>query len=207
MSIFPKNESEILDLAEAMVAGYAAHSGDFPSISAETLTELQETLNSYKTCKDQYADAKSQMRLKTIGKAEDLAYLMDFMKGCLKKSEGDCTALPEKLYEIGWGPRATPQPTQPPYTPANLRSVAEGPGDIWLEWEVIARAPLNNWVIERRDEPSPGAEFGPWKVVGTSIETSVHLLEQPRGVQLEYRVRGVNTAGEGQPSTVLAAVL
>jgi hypothetical protein len=131
------------------------------------------------------------------------------MKGYLKKSEADCAALPEKLYEIGWGPRATPQPVpvEPPYTPGNLRSVAEGPGDIWLEWEMLARSPINNWVVERRDQLSPGTEFGAWKVVGTSIETSVHLLEQPRGIQLEYGVRGVNTAGEGEPSPTLAAVL
>ena len=130
------------------------------------------------------------------------------MKNDLKKSEVDTASDPTKLAEIGWAPRSQPVPVDPPGQPVNFHPTAEGPGDVWLEWESPATGGLvRNYIIECRERAAGGTEFGDWSVVGTSLNTDTHLLEQPRGIQLEYRVKSANVSGESMPSNTAAVVL
>ena len=210
MAEFPRTENDVIALCEAMVAGYTAHPADFPSVDADALTLLSNTLTGYKGLRDDYGDAKSQIRLKTITKEDELDMLVQTMRSYLKRAEADCAEVPEKLLEIGWGPRATPQPVPatPPYQPDLLHITAEGPGDIWFEWDWGgAKSVVNNWIVERRQQLTPEGPFGPWTIAGSSVNLSIHLTDQPRGIQLEYRVKGVNTAGESAPSNTVASVL
>jgi len=207
MSTFPQSEAQIVDLCQQMIAGYTDHPGDFPSVTPEMLTELQGALASYNGGKNNQDSAQAQAKIATASKASILTGLVETMKNDLKLSEIDCTSTPEKLNEIGWGKRATPQPTEPPVMPGLLRATAEGPGDIWLSWDKGNNKGSVNWVIERRQQPAGGGDFGIWEVVGSSYNTEIHLLHQPRGIQMEYRVHGVNSAGEGAPSNNLPAVL
>ena len=46
-----------------------------------------------------------------------------------------------------------------------------------------------------------------WEDVATSTATEIELDHQERGVEYEYRVLGINKAGEGRPSSVVRAVL
>ncbi len=58
------------------------------------------------------------------------------------------------------------------------------------------------YTIQRRKR-----DGGEWEDVGTSVETKELLSDQPRGVELEYRVVAVNKAGAGRPSGTVTAVL
>ncbi len=89
MPKFPKREADILALANAMLAGYAAHPADFPSHTGTPLLKIRHY---------QY--------LATKQKDEKLAALVKVMKAELKKSEADVGADSEKLEYIGWGPKA-----------------------------------------------------------------------------------------------------
>ena len=51
------------------------------------------------------------------------------------------------------------------------------------------------------------AADGRWEGAGTIVGLRTRLENQPRGLQLEYRVVGVNAAGEGAPSGVVSVVL
>ena len=130
------------------------------------------------------------------------------MKNDLKVSEVDTVDDPAKLAEIGWGPRQQPQPIEAPGQPTNLHPTAEGPGDIWLEWDKPATGGIvRNYVIERRQQPQGGGNFGLWEVVGTSLNNQINMQEQPRGIQMEYRVKAVNITDESTPSNTSAVVL
>ena len=59
----------------------------------------------------------------------------------------------------------------------------------------------------RREEPVSGGAFSKWQQVGASLSTEAHLISQPRGQQLEYRLIAVNKAGESTPSNTVAVVL
>jgi hypothetical protein len=205
MPTFPRTEAGIVTLAENMVTGLNIHAADFPSVNGATLAEL---LDNFKSLRGLQEEAKSQSQIATVTKDEELAALVELIKNDLKLAEVDTAADPEKLTEIGWGPRQQPQPVALPGQPENFVPAAEGPGDIWLKWDSPGEGGIiRNYIIERREEPSGGGTFGEWAVIGTSLNNEVHLLEQPRGIQMEYRVKAANVSGEGMPSNIAAVVL
>jgi hypothetical protein len=206
MPKFPKTEAEVVALAETMVAGYTAHAADFPSV---TVAELSTALTNYKNQRQTQENAKGQAQIATVTKDEKLDTLEELMKNDLKLSEVDVTSDPEKLYEIGWGPKAEPQPIAAPGSPTDLHPIAEGQGTIWLEWEkppTDASRPVRNYIIERRQQ-AEGGEFGPWSLVQTTYDCDINLTEQPVNVRVEYRVKAANAAGESMPSNSVSVVL
>ena len=111
---FPSKENDIVALAATMVSGYTEHAADFPSVD---VAELQTVFNDYQTDRQSQSDAKSQALIATETKSQQLDSLTDLMKNDLKVSEVDVADEPEKLSQIGWGPKAPPQPTVAPGQP------------------------------------------------------------------------------------------
>jgi len=207
MPIFPRNESDIVALANAMIAGYGAHALDFPSADVPGLTAAT---SAYNVVKNAQTDALGIAQVATEDKNVDLGLMEDKMRDELKKSEVDVGIDSEKLEYIGWGPRTLPSPSDPPGQPRNLDPVIQGPGTLFLDWKPPARGTggtVRTYVIERREEPAGGGEFGDWAQVGIALETEATLTNQPRGQQLEYRVKAVNVGGESVPSNTAPVVL
>ena len=207
MATFPRTEPDIVALANAMVAGYTAHALDFPSADALGLTTV---LGDYSTAKAAQTDALAAAQVATETKDLKLDILEDKMRTELKKSEVDVGGDSEKLEYIGWGPKAPPSPADPPGQPRVLEAVAQGPGPLELDWKGPARGtggPVRTYVIERREQPAGGGEFGPWAQVAIALDSEILLADQPRGQQLEYRVKAVNTGGASIPSNTAAVVL
>ena len=209
MPTFPTKEAEVVALVEAMIAGYTAHPADFPSIDPLTdLVALQAALTGYQADRQGQIDARAQAQLATVTKGTKLDDLEELMKNDLKLSEVDVADDPTKLAQIGWGPRQDPQPVEAPGQPTNLHPVAEGQGMLWLAWDSSdTGGPLRNYIIERREQPVGGGEFGVWDIVGTALNNEINLLDQLRGVQMEYRVKAANVGGESFPSNTAAVVL
>ena len=211
MAQFPKAEADIVALANAMIAGYTAHPGDFPSTDPLTdLVALQTALGDYNTAKTAQTDASAAAQVATESKDLKLDDLEAKMRDELKKSEVDVGSDSEKLEYIGWGPKAPPTPADPPGQPRNLDPAVQGAGSLYLDWKQPARGsggPVRTYVIERREQPAGGGEFGDWSQVGIALETETTLTDQPRGPQLEYRIKAVNAGGESIPSNTAAVVL
>ena len=211
MAQFPNAEADIVALANAMIAGYTAHPADFPSMDPLTdLVALQAALSGYQTAKIAQTDALAAAQVATESKDLKLDDLEDLMRDELKKSEVDVGSDSEKLEYIGWGPKAPPTPAVTPGQPRNLDPVIQGPGTLFLDWKPPARGSggtVRTYVIERREQPAGGGEFGSWAQVGIALETETTLIDQPRGPQLEYRVKAVNAGGESTPSNTAAVVL
>ena len=205
MPKFPKREADIAALANAMIAGYAGHAADFPSSNRITLMFGRLLyLNARKAQTESLAEAQ----VATDEKDAKLAALVEKMKAKLKKSEVDVGDDSEKLEYIGWGPKGPPSPADPPGQPRNLDAVMQGAGTILLDWKAPARGSGGNvrtYVIERRDQPEGGGEFGEWRQAAIALESETTLMTQPRGPQLEYRVKAVNTGGDS-PSNTAAVV-
>lgn len=207
MPVFPKKEAEIVALAQTMLAGLTAHPADFPSITA---AELQSILSIFTASRDIQENARAAAQLATVNKEETLTDLVSFMKNNLKLAEVDTAANPTKLTEIGWGPKAQPKDKAAPASPSNLMSYYEGPGSLTLEWVKPihdANRPVANYIIQRRQQVSTGGEFSDWLLIDMGYATELLLSNQPRGVQLEYRVIASNAAGESMPSNVAPVVL
>jgi hypothetical protein len=190
-----------------MEAGYIAHLADFPS-NEWSLLKIKRL--QYNTASNAQTEALAAAQVATETKDLKLADLEDTMRDELKKSEVDVGSDSEKLEYIGWGPKASPSPADPPGQPRNLDAAVQGAGTILLDWKAPARGSggsVRTYVIERRDQPEGGGEFGEWAQAGIALETEATLMNQPRGVQLEYRVKAINTGGQSPPSNTFAAVL
>ena len=181
-----------------------AHGADFPSVE---VADLSTVLANYKSQRNTQENARSQAQIATVTKDEKLEGLVDLMKNDLKMSEVDVAADPEKLTEIGWGPRQDPQSIIAPNSPTELHPIAEGQGTIALVWEKPeGGGPVRNYIIERRQQ-AQGGEFGAWSLCNTTYNTDINLTDQPDNVRLEYRVKAANAAGESMPSNTISVVL
>ena len=121
MPTFPTRESEVVVLAETMIAGYTAHPADFPSIDASAVSNLSSTLSNYQTDRNGQEDARAQAKIATVAKTGTLDTLTELMKNDLKLSEVDVADDPTKLTQIGWGPRQAPQPGGRITAPASIK--------------------------------------------------------------------------------------
>lgn len=207
MAEFPKAEADVAALGGSMTAGYTAHPLDFPS---SDVAGLIVAMSGYTGAKNAQIDALAAAQVATEAKNVALDALEAFMRTELKTSEVDTVADPAKLEYIGWGPKAPPSPTDPPGQPRNLDPVIQGPGTLYLDWKSAARGSggtVRTYLIERREQPAGGGEFGDWAQVSIALESETTLLNQPRGPQMEYRVKGVNVGGESIPSNTVAVVL
>jgi len=208
MPRFPKNESEVTTLAESMIAGYTDHAADFPSMTTSAVNDLSAVLDTYRTERQAQTNARAQAKMATETKTTKLDTLVEKMRNDLKLSEVDVADDPAKLGLIGWGPRQNPQPIEAPSQPNNLYPVFEGQGILGLAWDSsVSGGMVRNYVVERREQPAGGGEFGNWAIVGSSINNELNLTNQPRSVQMEYRVKAVNTGGDSTPSNTAAVVL
>ena len=207
MPTFPRKEADVATLASTMLTGYLAHVADFPSADTAGLLAAQ---NAYSTAKSAQTDAMVAAQVATEAKDVALEALEDVMKTELKKSEVDVGDDSDLLEYIGWGPKAPPTPSSPPGQPRSLEAVTQGAGTLVLDWKAPAAGTggtVRTYVVERRDQPAGGGEFGPWQQAGIAIESEISLTDQPRGQQLEYRVKAVNVGGESIPANTVAVVL
>ena len=114
----------------------------------------------------------------------------------------------EKLGLIGWGSKKPSEPVELPGMPLELVPVLQDEGSVVLQWKAPGRdmgGSVRSFIIERRSMTD--ATFGPWQQIGVSFETETSLMNQPRGVQLEYRIKSSNTTGESSPGNTIAVVL
>ena len=204
MPKFPTKESDIIGLADLMYAGYMVHHADFPSVSWPLLNSRRIL---YRNALKAQTDAMALAQQATETKNQSLDALKEIMLNCLKSSEVDVADDPNKLTEIGWGPKTAPQPTEPPGEPKNLIVTKEGRTSLQLKWDrPQPEGFIRNYIIERR-QPAGGGSFGNWTVIGTALDTQTNLAGQRRGICLEYRVRAANNAGTGPFSNTVSVVL
>lgn len=205
MPTFPRKENEVLSLVNNMISGYIEHPADFPSCD---VVDLNVKRDNYVLALNAQADAAAVAKIATEAKNTALGVLEKAALTELKKSEADTMNHPERLDYIGWGPRHTPQPTDPPGQTRDLALTFQGQGVITMDWKAPAAGeggPVRSFVVERRQKA--GEEFTAWSQVGVAVEKESTLADQPRGTQLEFRVKAINTNGLGMESNTVACVL
>ena len=201
MARFPRTEPKIAELASLLAERLESASDDFPRPPVAA-GELQAQLDAFNEADfavtAAYAEAYERSRLKD----QALAKLMESMKADLRYAEYTARKAPEKLTQIGWGQRRERRRLEHPGEVRNHRIAGEGDTWIALAWKAPADGgAAGAYAIERH------AEGGSWEAVATVMHTKHRLVDQPRGVELSYRVVAMNKVGTGTPSATVTAVL
>ena len=220
MPTYPRTQSEVAALVEAMIAGFIEHPGDFPSID---LAALQTASDEYHAAADALTEAHTAVALAAKVKAAKLEQLNAIAKTQLKQSQIDTAASPHKLGFIGWGPKAELQAMQAPHQPGGLRILSqdvsighdidgenETKGILHLRWKKSAfkRARfVRFYSVERRASGSESTENQPWSDIASSLTNEIVLKSEPTGTRFEYRIKAVNKGGQSLPSNTVAVVL
>jgi hypothetical protein len=193
---FPKKQSTIARLAYMMLKGYFQHFHDFPNINK---MGLLIKFKLYQNAVNMQTDAVSAFRIASENKNEKLRNLIAVMKNCIKKATVDTAASPEKLKLIGWGTKSASQPVRIPEQPTNLIAIHKQDGIVDLNWKKSANGgTVGNYVIERRGLDAN--QSNKWTFIAISYDCRINLTNQPKGIQLEYRVRASNPIGQSAPS-------
>lgn len=200
---FPTTEPDIMALSQKMLDGYFWYPADFPKVNRMNLLVQN----------GQYNAARKNLKLKQadfriVSKAarKSLQELIQVMKNCLQKSEVDAASNPEKLKQIGWGVRTTPQAAQLPGQPLNLQIIAKDDHIVKLKWDrPDDTQSVRNYIIERRQQDKTG--MSNWMIYRIAYETQATLRSQPMGICLEYRIRAANNAGTGPFSNTVSVIL
>jgi hypothetical protein len=198
---FPKTEPKIAQLAQRIADGLAHAAQQFPRPPVPPAA-LQEQLHDYEAKNAELVKARAEAKIRRVDKDKALKTLKDSMRVNLRYAELTARKHPEQLIQLGWRARRRRTPLKPPGEVRNIK--IRGEGDTWLllTWEAPDDGgEVTMYQIQRR-EPKGG-----WKDLTTSIDRLELLRDQPRGVELEFRVLAKNRAGTGGPSATVQAVL
>jgi hypothetical protein len=180
---FPESEPEIAALAALLVEGLGQATEDFPAppVAPE---ELRVKLEAYHSTAAATVVAETAVREQHAAKDRTLR------------------DQPEKLSQLGWGPRRSASSLKEPGEVRDIRIVSEGDTWVILSWNPpVDGGQVGAYKIQRK------GQGGAWKDIGTSVDTTQLVTNQPRGVEFDYRVIALNKAGTDQPSATVTVVL
>jgi hypothetical protein len=204
MARFPEKENDIIALAAAMTLGFTQNPGVYPNPPVDT-NLLQVYQNNINVAVG--AVQAAEAALSAAHQQKDTAFgdLIPAMKQDLTWAEAVTNNDNAKLELIGWGARKQATPSTPPGQPRYFEAVHHGQGTVYFDWKAAATGDgglLKSYCIESRELPN-----GPWKECGSTTAREKTLDNLPRGIELEFRVCGLNAAGNGAPSNTVTMVL
>ncbi len=199
---FPETEPEIAALALLVIQGLQTIAQDLPAPPVPA-GELQARLDRFNAANAATVVAESALREQHTTKDQALTDLVDGTKADLKFAEVIFRDQPEKLSQLGWGPRRNGSNLEAPGEVRDIRIVSEGDTWVTLRWNPPVDGGAGGaYQIQRKRK-----DAGVWEDVGGSVDTMQKLSNQPRGIEMDYRVVAVNKAGIGQPSATVTVVL
>lgn len=202
MAQFPFKQSDILALADSVLAGLTGHTAIYPDPPVDS-ADFQAAIDSYHQASADLTEARAAREMATRGKQDALADLKGKLKKQLRYAENVTGFDDNKLNMLGWAGRKEKSSILPGQV-RNLRAIEQGTDYVVLDW----MAPVDGgraaaYQVLRRDD----RQSSEWINAGVSMATKVKLLDQPRHIDLEYRVAALNKTGQGQVSNTIAVVL
>jgi len=204
MANFPKKESDILALAQEMVAGLKGNTDVYPD-PIVGVADLETGVNGYMDAKNEELKTRSAWEKAVATKSERLQALSEDMRRDLRYAENLVKSDDAQLRLIGWGGRKPRKTLEAPGQVGNLAITAQGEGWISLDWKVpLAGGTPAAYRIERQD---PHQETTNWGEIATTTDLKTTIANQERGKRFEFRAVAFNRAGEGAASNTVVATL
>ena len=199
---FPRSEANISALMEQILDGLIENPTVFPNLPVDvaTLTQLRDD---YRLERSNASTAQGNARVATAVKDDKLEDMVDAMKIILRYCEALGRQNPAILALLGWALPSESGPPEPPGQPRTLEVQQEGTNYVNLDWKKpVDGGTVAHYRVERRMP-----DGNPWQFAHEVYELNAHIPNQPRGVQLAYRVIANNRHGDSPPSNTVTAVL
>lgn len=202
MARFPKKEAEIAALADRLWRGLWSNRPIYPNPPVHPISIRFKAII-YRRYRENLIAKQAAVEAATTAKDEALEELVEAMKADIRYAENTVNFDDDKLKLIGWAGKKVATPLAPPGQVRLLEAPKQGKGWVFLDWKApTAGGRPNAYKVQRRLRSG-----GNWKDAATAILTEATLVEQPVQTELEYRVVGINKAGQGQPSNTVEVVL
>ena len=211
MPEFPRSMNEILILAAKIIEGIHKNPVDYPDPPFDTVAlsaALSQAIAAIGNEQELAAELKGagDVRRGFVNEVRDGA------KSLLELAENRYKDDAKMLQEIGWDERADPKSLKPGQ-PRKVHAVHQGAGSVELDWLAPEKSATTGDVgayrilRETRNETThdPIEEYGQWE--SAAFKTSALLMNQPRGVEIRYRVIASNVNGDGPPEDAERVVL
>ena len=201
MPRFLKSEPEIMALAEWLVIGFTNNSALFPALPVSRMMLIAKK-SIFRTKRSETIAAHAAAESAIADKDTALEELINALKSDIRYAENTVDFDDDKLKLIGWSGNQTPTALAPPGEVRQLEAPKQGDGWVFLDWKQSTDGgKVGAYKVQRRERPE-----GAWQDVATAIETESTLVDQPKGIELEYRI-AINKSGEGSPSNTVMVVL
>jgi len=187
MATFPKSKDEMMILLGVLLNQAVGHISDRQQKEAE---------------------AQGAVKLEN----ESVTAVGDEARRLLRLAEALYRRDAGALHRLGWNVRAEKRRLKPGQV-TYLEVGEQGPGTVALHWKppkpTAATGRVGFYRIERQirdlETNHITEEWGTW--AATSSTNTIHLENQPRLVELSYRIVAVNHSGDGEHSDTETAVL
>jgi len=211
MATFPDSKNEILILAANVVEGINQNPNHFanppfdPSLLNQRVTE-EISIIARRQAKE------AEMKALVEEDEAKMAEIIELLRALLDLAEAKYPKDAAILKELAWDIRADRRYLKPGQV-RNLEAEPQGPGSVLLDWKAPARTKsvgaTSGYRIERHihdfNDDKTVEDWGKWQF--NSYETEETLHDQPRGVEISYRIVPTNRTGDGPASDVETVVL
>lgn len=202
MAQFPFTHADIMALAGSILAGLTDNPAVYPAPRVD-LADFQAKIDSCTQARAELMNAIAVKEMATAQHQKELASLKDMMRKQLRYAENTTSFDDDKLKLLGWAGKREKSSSAPGQV-RSLRAIEQGTDFVVLRWMSPADGGrVGAYQIFRRDD----RQTGTWINAGVSMTTTVKLIEQPRHIDMEYRVAALNKTGTGQMSNTVAVVL
>lgn len=202
MARFPKKEPEIVAMAEQLWQGLWDNNSTYPAPPRHPFF-LRFKMLTYKNHRGTAIAKQAAAEAATATQNDALDDMAEAMKSDIRYAENTVNYDDDKLKLIGWAGRKAATPLAVPGQPRLFEAPKQGDGWVFLDWKApVDGGKVAAYKIMRRER-----DGGSWEDVATAVISEATLVEQPRGKELEYRVIGLNKAGQSQPGNTVNVVL
>ena len=202
MANFPFTHAEIMALAERITAGLTSRPDVYPDPRVD-LPDFNASLEAFKAANSESVQANALKLAATMKRKKALADLKDKMRKQLRYAENLVGFDDDKLAIIGWSDKR-PRISVAPGQAMDLEAVEQEETSVVLSWQAPPDGgkPVGYRIL-RRDQNTPDT----WIYVEFALTTKIKLTNQPRHIDLEYKVIARNKTGEGHESNTVSVVL
>ena len=211
MPNFPDKKNDQLVLCGEVGEGIVANPGDFPDppFDGAALNVLVATAMAKIVAR---VAKEAELAEAVDEENEARALAVQLCKRYLAEAEARYAHDAAMLKKLGWNKRAARRFLKPGQV-RNLEVGQQGPGTVLLDWKAPERAQsvgsARAYRIDRQihdfESDKIIEEWGEWNATCFPSEEVLH--NQPRGVEISYRIVATNTNGDGPASDVETVVL